>query len=176
MLNRHLSEGNPSVQIIGSFGHTGNFLAHAPSTDLGKVTTRFGRLLDTDWVVLPIDDVQAALTALADVPEPAAEDGIRWTLGLAFRRRAGVECGNVVTTPRAFLWRISPCTIGVWKRDNLGAGQTLDRGRRGGGWGGVSGDIETQLGGRWTARSRRTVDGLVRRAAQARWHGARNPV
>ena len=175
MLNRHLLDGPPSVQVIGFFGHTGNFLADSPSTELEEVTTRFDRLLDSHWVVRPIVDVRAALTALADAPKPEPEDGIRWTLGVGFHGRAGIECVSVATTPRAVLWKISPCTVGVWKRDNLGAGETLDRDRRGGGWGKVSDDIKSQLGGRWTARSRRTVDGLVRRAATLNRHGDSNP-
>ncbi|MBI2090050.1 MAG: hypothetical protein HYT78_15145 [Deltaproteobacteria bacterium] len=99
MLNRHLGDRAPSVQIVGFFGHTGNFLADSPSTDLEQVTARFGRLLETEWVVRPIDDVRTALTALADAPKPETQDGIRWTPGLAFHRRAGIECGNVSTTP-----------------------------------------------------------------------------
>jgi hypothetical protein len=165
MLKRHLVDGTPSVHIIGFFGHTGNFLADSPSTTLEMVTARFGRVLETEWVVRPIDDVRTALTALANAPRPEAQDGIRWTPGLAFRGRAGTEGGNILTTPRAILWEISPSAIGVWKRDNLREGGTLDRDRRGGGWGKISDDIETQLGGRWTARSRGTVDGLARKAA-----------
>jgi hypothetical protein len=46
---------------------------------------------------------------------------------------------------------------------DLVVGGKLDRNRRGG-WGGVSHDIAQQLGGRWTARSRRTIDGLRNRA------------
>jgi hypothetical protein len=177
MLNRHLADGTPPVQIIGFFGHTGNFLADSPSTSLEKVAARFGRrVLETDWMVRPMDDVQAALAALASAPRPEAQDGIRWTLGLAFQGRAGIEGGSVLTTSRAILWEISPGAIGVWKRDNLGEGGTLDRDRRGGGWGKISDDIETQLGGRWTARSRRTVDGLARKATTAKGHGASQPV
>ena len=164
MLNRHLSQGHPSVHIVGFFGHTGNFLADSVSSDLKEVTTRFKRLLETDWVVRPIEDVRATLTALADISEPENEEGIRWTLGLVFHDGTGMTGGTVEPTPRAVLWKISPCTIGAWKRDNLGADETLDRDRRGGGWGRISDDIERQLGGQWTARSCRTVDGLVRKA------------
>jgi hypothetical protein len=37
LLKRHLSDGTPPVHISGFFGHTGNFLADSPSTDLVKV-------------------------------------------------------------------------------------------------------------------------------------------
>jgi hypothetical protein len=40
MLNGHLISGTPPVQIIDFFGHTGNFLADSPSTNLEEVTAR----------------------------------------------------------------------------------------------------------------------------------------
>jgi hypothetical protein len=162
-LNRAFSEGHLSTRIIGVFGHSGNFVADSPSTDLEEVTSQLGGLLDTEWVIRPIDDVRAALAVLVNAPEPEHEDGIRWTPGLAFHGRAGIQCGSVATTPRAVLWRISSFAIGVWKRDHLSTAGTLDSDKRAGGWGGVAYDIQAQLGGRWTARSRRTVDGLVRK-------------
>jgi len=175
MLNRHLSQRHLSVRIVDFFGHTGNFLADSVST-LEEVTARFKRLCDTDWVVRPNDEVRAALTALAGACEPEDEHGIRWTLGLAFHGGTGTTCGTVATTPRAVLWQISPCTIGVWKRDNLDADETLDRDRRSGDWGAISNDIERQLEGLWTARSRRTIDGLIRKAETAKWYGVSTPV
>ena len=120
----------------------------------------------------PLGDVLAFLSALANVPKPETQDSIRWTPGLAFHGGVVIECGNVTTTPRAVLWKISPCIIGVWKRDHLSEDETLDRYRRAGGWGKVSDDIENQLGGRWTARSHRTVEGLVQKAAIAKCRGA----
>jgi hypothetical protein len=176
MLNEHLPHGKPTVRIIGFFGHTGNFLADSPSTDLREVAARFTGLVDTDWVVRSIGDVQAALTALADAPRPGAEKGIRWTPGVAFHGLDGIQYGQLSTTSRAVLWKICPHTVGVWKRDTLGAGETLDKDRRGGGWGHVSDDVEERLGGRWTARSRRTIDGLVRKAANAERRVASNLV
>jgi hypothetical protein len=164
MLNRHLAGHTPPVHITDFFGHTGNFLADSPSTNLEEVARRLERVLEIDWAVRRIEDVQAALSDLADAPKPEAQDGIRWTLGVAFQGRAGIEGRNILTTPRAILWEISFDAIGIWKRDNLSEGGTLDRDRRGGGWGKISDDIETQCGGRWTARSRRTVDGLIRKA------------
>src|SRR6266581_5453378 len=76
--------------------------------------------------------------------------------------RAGVSRR---VTPRAVLWRISAYAIGAWKHDTLSAGGRLDPDRRAGGWGGISADIERQLGGQWTTRSRRTIEGLIRMAS-----------
>lgn len=164
MLNRYFLTGSPSLRILDFFGHTGNFLADSPSTDLPEVAARFGHLFDTDWVVCPIDDARAALTALADGPQPQREDGIRWTPGLVFHGGPDIGEGNIPTTSRAILWKISPRVIGALKRDNLVATGILDRERRGGGWGNISTDIRACFGGLWTARSQRTVTGLVRKA------------
>ena len=163
-LNRSLDQRSPTVEIIDSFGHTGNFLASSSSADLKEVIASLDGELATNWVVRPLNSVLTAVTAVSNECKPEASDGIRWTPGLAFQVGAGIECKGVVTTPRAILWQISPGTIGVWKRDILGKGNMLDRNRRGGGWGKISGDIEAQLGGRWTARSLRTVDGLLSKA------------
>jgi hypothetical protein len=161
MLNAELQAGDPPVHIIQSFGHTGNFLADSPSTCLAEVTARFHRLLGTDWVVRPVSDVRAALTALAGALAPSTEEDARWTPGLAFHAGRGVE-GSIAPTARAVLWKITPWMVGVWKRDSLTPEGRLDPDRRTGGWGGISHDIARQLGGQWTARSRRTLAGLIR--------------
>ena len=108
------------------------------------------------------EDVRAALVVLADAPQPTQAERVRWTPGLAFLSGDGVACGTVSSTSRAVLWRLSSYAIGAWKRDNLSAADRLDPGRRAGGWGAVSNDIHRQIGGQWTARSRRTLDGLIK--------------
>jgi len=160
MLNERLLDGDPAAQIIGVFGHTGNFLVDSPARSLAEVSARFHRLLDTDWVVRRIEDVRAALVVLADAPQPTQAERVRWTPGFAFGD--GAACGAVSSTSRAVLWRVSSYAIGAWKRDNLSAADRLDPGRRAGGWGAVSNDIHRQIGGQWTARSRRTLDGLIK--------------
>jgi hypothetical protein len=162
-LNKLLSEGQPPVQVVGSFGHTGNFIAGSPSNDLPQISARFHNLLSTDWVVRSADDMRFAWKAVMEAVQPPNKNGIRWTPGLALHGEGGIDFHTIVSTPRAVLWKISPFAIGVWKHDNLGAsGVTLDRERRGGGWGAVSHDITRQIGGRWTSRSLRTVEALVR--------------
>ncbi len=56
---------------------------------------------------------------------------------------------------------------GVWRvteafKRALPLTDRLDPRRRAGGWGRVSDDIERQIGGQWTARSRRSLDGLIK--------------
>ena len=161
LLNAQLAAGQPPVEIRGSFRQTGSFLAASPSGVLEEVSGRFGGLLDTEWVVRPLSDVMSALTALSMAPGPEVEPGIRWTAGLVLHGGAGLPCGAVTSTARAVLWRISPAIIGAWKRDRENENGRLNPGERGGGWGAVAKDVGRQLGGRWTARSHSTVQGLI---------------
>ena len=161
LLNAHLAAGQPRVEILGYFRQTGNFMATSLSGVLEEVTERFDGLLDTEWVVRPLDDVASALTVLLAAPQPETETGIRWTAGLVLHGGAGVPCGAVTSTARAVLWRISPAIVGAWKRDHEDENGRLNPSERGGGWGAVAEDVGRQLVGRWTARSQSTVQGLI---------------
>jgi hypothetical protein len=103
-----------------------------------------------------------ALTTLAGLPTPPHAVNERPTPGLAFGVTRSSD-GEVISNERAHLHRISGDIVAVWKLDLLHA-QVLDRDRRRGGWGAISTDIARQVQGRWTARSRRTLDGLRKRA------------
>ena len=160
LLNASLAEGQPRVEILRYFRHTGNFLASSRCV-LEEVSDRFDGLLETDWIVRPIADVASALTALSTAPRPEVEAGIRWTAGLVLHGRAGVPCGALASTERAVLWRISPAIVGALKRDRENENGRLNSSQRGGGWGALAKDVGRQLGGRWTARSQSTVQGLI---------------
>jgi hypothetical protein len=163
-LNRALGNGRPPLQVVGFFGHTGNFLVSCSLTDPEAVRARFIGQLETGWIVRRIEDVKSAATDSATYPKPKARVGTRWTQGLAFSEDPNVECKRLHRTRRAILWEVCRGISGVWKADSLAERDILDRHRRGGGWGKISDDIGTQLGGRWTARSLRTVQGLLRKA------------
>jgi hypothetical protein len=163
-LNRALGNGTPPLQVVGFFGHTGNFLVSCSITDPESVRACFIGQLQTDWIVRRIEDVKSAVTASATYPKPEARAGIRWTQGLAFSEDPNVECRRLQRTPRAILWEVCRGISGVCKADCLAERDILDRHRRSGGWGKISEDIGNQLGGRWTARSLRTVQGLLRKA------------
>jgi hypothetical protein len=163
-LNRTLGNGTPPLQVVGFFGHTGNFLVSCSLTDPEAVKARFIGQLETDWIVRRIEDVKRAVTESATYPEPDARAGTRWTQGLAFSEDPNLDCRRLQRTPRAILWEVCRGISGVWKADSLAERDILDRNRRSGGWGKISEDIGTQLGGRWTARSLRTVQGLLRKA------------
>jgi hypothetical protein len=108
--------------------------------------------------------VVEAMDALAGWPPPAQEAGVRWTPGLAIRIGEGTPIPDIGDTARARLRWVGDGIVAVHKRDLLDASNRLDRARRQGGWGAVSRDVALQVGGVWTARSQRTVLGLLARA------------
>jgi hypothetical protein len=133
-IRRHLPA---AARLLGSHGHSGNVAVdfHDPAAVAEALRSASGR----DWAVVPADEVAQALRALQPVREA---QGIRLTPGLAFR----VGDGAVVP---------------VTKRDVLD-GTRLDSNRRDGGWGAISSEVSRAHPGRWTARSWRPVDGLLR--------------
>jgi hypothetical protein len=150
-----------ALPLIAWYGATGNFaLADCSVDEAGAILSG---LSGTDWAVLPFDEVDAALEVLSTLTEPACAIGERATPGLAFAVTAA-DSGPVASTQRAALRRVSDRIVAVHKLDQLQDGK-LDRQHRRGGWGAVSADIGRQVGGRWTARSRRTLEGLRRRAS-----------
>jgi hypothetical protein len=111
-----------------------------------------------------IDEVNAALDILAALVEPPHSVDERPTPGLAFAVTQA-HPGAVESTPRTDLQRVSDRVVAVRELDVVKNGK-LDRRQRRGGWGGVSIHIARQVGGQWTARSRRTLDGLRVRAKE----------
>jgi hypothetical protein len=149
--------------MVASYGATGNVAfegGHVLETKrvLAEITGR-------KWAVLSMRRLDRALAILTGRPIPSHDSQIRPTPGLAFAVVPALK-GIVRSTDRAVLKRISPDIVAVWKLDLLD-GDRLHANRRGG-WGGVSTDIAEQVGGRWTACSRRTLDGLRWRAVAPR--------
>lgn len=143
--------------VLASYGSTGNV---APEDgDLEEIHRKLETATGTAWAVVGAERLESGLRMLDAIPPPAlSSNQERPTPGLAFavtRARPGPLSSN----ERVILHRVSMDIVAVWKLDLL-AGSVLDRDRRRGGWGAVSVDIGMQVGGRWTARSRRTLDGL----------------
>ena len=161
VLPRHLAADVSEVlPLIGWYGATGNFAI--ADDDPETVRAVLQKISGTTWALMPFDEINAALDILAALAEPPHSVDERPTPGLAFAvTRANP--GAVESTPRADLRRISDRVVAVRKLDVVKNGK-LDREQRRGGWGGVSIDIARQVGGQWTARSRRTLDGLRLRA------------
>ena len=115
----------------------------------------------TAWAVVGAEDLQQGLDVLAAAAEPVHMVNERPTPGLAFAVTPPAA-GDLSSTSRAVLRRVFTDIVAAWKLDLIRDGK-LDSTHRRGGWGGVSADVAQQVGGRWTARSRRTIDGLRRR-------------
>jgi hypothetical protein len=148
------------LPLIAWYGATGNF-ALAVEEPAG-VAQRLAEITGTAWAVIPAQDLAAALGALEAQPAPRVPAGIRPTPGLAFAvepARPGLIC----SIPEAELRQFNDRIVLVHKFDVL-EGNRLDRARRRGGWGRVSTAVARQVGGRWTARSRRPLAALQARA------------
>jgi hypothetical protein len=161
---RHLSPRNvvdsisEELPLVASYSSTGNVAVEDGNVD--EIRRVLERVTGTAWAVVSarhLDDGLHALSALP-APKPTQPEGERATAGLAFAVNPARE-GALESTTRAMLRRLDVDMVAVWKLDVLN-GSRLDRDRRRGGWGAVSTDIGRQIGGRWTARSRRTLDGL----------------
>jgi hypothetical protein len=147
------------LPVVASYGATGNIAFDDISVEAARQVLR--NRTPVDWALVTARRLDHGLVVLDELPEVAHADDERPTPGLAFAVYAAGP-GDVENTWRADLRRIGRNMVAVRKLD-LVVGGELDRNRRGG-WGGVSHDIGLQLGGRWTARSRRTIDGLRNRA------------
>ena len=148
------------LPLIAWYGATGNLaLAAGEPADVAQ---RLAEITGTDWAVIPAGDLTAALGALDAQPTPRVPAGIRPTPGLAFAVEPA-RPGLIRSIPEAALQRFNDRIVLVHKFDVL-EGNRLDRARRRGGWGHLSAAVARQVGGRWTARSRRPLAGLLARA------------
>ncbi len=164
-VNRMLEHGGSRTHLIGYFAHTGNFVVES-HTEEAALAEELSRVLATPCAVTSISGLQRYLQVLRSAKCPAAEPGIRWTSGAVFHVSGTSVTSPPTSTARARYARLSDQVIAAWKRDHLDSHGRLDRNRRSGGWGGLALDIARQLGGTWTARSARTLRGVLSRAMQ----------
>lgn len=155
------------VELLAAYRATGNYVVKAASRPL--VHGELVRLANSRWAVVSEDDLKQGLEALGTWRRPRAEEGVRWTPGLAFAVEpvAVAPQTSLARTKRAHFRWVNHRVVAVYKRDLLMEGRTgikgqgiLDPRRRQGGWGGVSADVGRQRGGTWTSRSRSVIDGL----------------
>jgi hypothetical protein len=147
------------LDVIDWYGSTGNIAVRSPRPS--NVGALLERTTERPWVVLGRHRVEQALIRLREWPPPRTRTGNRWTPGLAFAV-SGKNSGPVAGTDRAMLLRVDHGVVAVYKNDAL-VGQRLDPKRRRGGWGAISTDLQRQVGGIWTARSRKPIEGLLNR-------------
>lgn len=149
-----------ALPLIAWYGASGNLaLAAGEPVDVAQ---RLAEITGIAWPVVPARDIADALQALEVQPTPRVEAGIRATPGLAFAVEPA-RPGPIRSIPKiAALRRFDGRIVLVHKFDVL-KGNRLDRAHRRGGWGRISAAIDRQVGGRWTARSRRPLAGLQAR-------------
>jgi hypothetical protein len=150
------------VRVLDFFGHTGNFLVEGADRPADAAQT-LGRLLGTPCVLVPIARVAQAAAAAQALPPSAKEPSQRWTPGVVFHVNGLASSAQPKDTHAARFQRIDDATILAWKRDVEDSRGRLDKTRRGGGWGAVSSAIGRQVGAVWTARSAKTLEGVLMR-------------
>ncbi len=165
VLNESLSRGTPVVKIVDWFGHTGNFVVDAESDDTLEIAVRLGEVSKTSFAVLTPADLRDLLCQLKTLETSPCNAGFRWTRGASFQ----IERYPAFVGAERWKTKIGdyvPLTMGmvaVWKRDRLEpeGSKLAAKGRIP--WGGAGKDIQGKLGGLWTSRSEKTIEGLTRR-------------
>ncbi|HET6713384.1 MAG TPA: hypothetical protein VFI59_06720 [Actinomycetota bacterium] len=152
------------LDVIAWYGSTGNVAVKGerPTDVLSLLRDVSGR----DWAVVDRSRVLRGLEALNGWDPRDRRPRTRWTGGLAFAV-SGDRGGAVEDTERAKLRRLESGMVAVYKNDAVTVAGHLDRSQRRGGWGAISLDVSRQVEGVWTARSRRTIEGLLDRVERS---------
>jgi hypothetical protein len=165
-MNKKLASLQSSTKIVDWYGHTGNFVIESSKTERSEIASELTSVVGASLAVLSVDEVTDFVSHAEKTASPPPTEGKRWTCGIVFAVRSS-SCQTVPKqTLHAAFFAISDYAVGAWKEDQLTRGGVLDRERRGGGWGAVSGDVSRHVGGVWTARSLRTVIGTIEKARQ----------
>jgi hypothetical protein len=169
---RSLVAADPELDVAAAFGATGNLIIDTSlSSDEVAVRLHAHCLQATDtslpWAVMSVELCERYANEAQGATEPATEKGIRWTRGLAFPVEP--PGGSILSdTDRAGLqWTSDGRSVIVFKRDDVDGRGRLDRARRRGGWGAISQELRALVEGAWTARSLRTVKGLLKAVERA---------
>jgi hypothetical protein len=159
-LNEALSVKVSGARIICSYGHTGNFVVSA-SSDPEIVASDLGDALGTPCAVMPMSELHEVVRSLQDCPLPSTIDaGVRFTRGAAFLIGTARDGLPPSTDDASYMVR-RPNAVLLFKHDIETPSGVLDRNRRKGGWGAVATYLNRNLGGTWTARSIRTLAGII---------------
>lgn len=167
--NQHLSASQEvRLEFSAAFGHTGNYVLRAPRPeDLDGIVATLARNVPTHrFVVFDHTEFLAALDLMrrALIQLPPAVHGRRWTSGLVMDSNPH---GGIPPIPpsddksRFGLFAVPRIRI-VWKGDVLDSQENkLNNAQREGGWGSLSDRMRKVAGGTWTARSMKSVEGIV---------------
>jgi hypothetical protein len=165
--NQRLAGISASIRVLGSFSHTGSFVVESDN-DRSQVATHLSSVFDTQFTVLSVDDLAEYASIMKKACPPEPKVGFRWTPGLvlAISDEQATVSHKLHDTQHASFCPMPLRAVGAWKLDQLTDSEVLDSEKRGGGWGAVSDDVSCQVGGKWTARSLRPVNGVLKLARE----------
>lgn len=151
------------VAVVNAYGHTGNFVLRA-NLDVRAAARSMVEALGTPCALLTQAELRDLVRGLNQATPQDPDQGFRCTPGATLLAEGSPTDGSPHETAAASYTRLARHIVGVTKRDVLTETGTLDRRRRSGGWGAIAGHVERELGGRWTARSIRTLEGVLGKA------------
>ena len=160
-LNQLLSKSS-RMTILSSYGHTGNFIVRSDASQ-EAVAAELRNSMGVPCAVLTVAQLSSVVNLLGARNE-ADSTQYRRTPGVAFLVSGTPTPQTLSDSERSSYRRVSGSVVAISKRDALTLRGILDRNRRGGGWGATAADVGRQLGGKWTARSIRTLSGAIKRA------------
>jgi hypothetical protein len=166
-VNARFLEAGCAARVVASFGHTGNFILEDQGDDGPALRAALDEALGTPYALVAAAKLRGWVAALERPHHLPKEDGARWTPGLVILVSGKADAGPVRSTTRGEYERLGPACVAAWKHDVEDADGRLDPNRRSGGWGGFAADVGEQVGGKWTARSVRTLKGILARAGYA---------
>lgn len=172
--NKKLSHAREfRLAFIGSYAQTGNYVLQASQAEgLERIVEILAQHIRSHnfavfscvEFVSAFDPVRYALQRT-----PSSIPGRRWTPGIVMDLN---PTGGIPPRPRsdekaAFGSFAVPRIRTAWKGDILSSQEdALDRKQREGGWGALSERMKAAAGGVWTARSMKSVEGIVAVAAR----------
>jgi len=167
--NKKLSSSRDvRLAFVGSYAHTGNYVLQASQPEqLGRIVEVLARHIQShQFVVFTYAEFIATLEPFrrALKQTPPAVLGRRWTPGIVMDVNPN---GRIPPIPasdeKAWFGSFAiPRIRTAWKGDILKAHEdVLDNTQREGGWGNLSARMKKIAGGMWTARSMKSVGGIV---------------
>lgn len=162
-LNLLLKAASAPTTVVASYAHTGNFIVQSMAKRK-TVCQAMGQVLGTSCAVLTISELQTLAEKLEELEIPAPLPRLRYTPGAVIQVLGSPIQSAPGPTTRATYHKFTDSIVIALKHDPTTRRGILDSNRRGGGWGAIAVETGQTLGGRWTARSHRTITGSLRRA------------
>lgn len=166
-LNEALATPASGSQIVDWFDDSGNFVVISRGDDLQSIASDLQAASRKEFVALHRESVERWREALKALASPPPETGFRWTPSLSIRLDGPTDPASPHgwSTPNGHYVSVAGQCTAVWKRDRLAPGRNKLDSKNRTPLGALSRDCEARLGGRWTSRTSRTIDGTLRRAA-----------